>query len=175
MSIFGRALRPLLPLAFVATLTPTPSAAVGVVFSPPTDAAVLDPFRLPNGPYGAGNRGIEYDTDDGAPIVAAAAGTVAFAGPVAGNLFVSVDHPGGLRSTYGFVGHIVVDEGEPIERGGLVAIADGPFHFTARLDGNYIDPAPLFGRRRVSARLVPHHSSIDPVAGFGRHWLAAAR
>lgn len=171
MSRFTLSLRWLLPFVVAVSVVPAPPAAAAVVFSRPTDAAVLDPFRLPEGPFGAGNRGIEYATGAGDPIHAAAGGTVAFAGPVAGDLFVSVDHPGGLRSTYGFVGNLLVRRGDEVARGERVALASGSFHFTVRLDGAYVDPEPLFGRRKVRVRLVPHGPSVarepaTPWTGF---------
>src|SRR4051794_30206512 len=70
-------------------------------YRPPVDAPVRDPYRAPPSPYAAGNRGIEYDTAAGTPVVAPAAGTVAFAGVVAGARWVAIDHPDGLRSTVG--------------------------------------------------------------------------
>ena len=133
-----------------------PAGAADLLFQRPTSAPVLDPFRLPDGKYGAGNRGIEYDTDEFDRIVAAARGTVVFAGPVARSLFVTVDHGNGLESSYGFVGHILVREGQEVVDGLLVALADGPFHFSVRLHGEYVDPEPLFGTRRTVVRLVPH-------------------
>ena len=133
-----------------------PATAADLLFRRPTSAPVLDPFRLPDGKYGAGNRGIEYDTGELDRIVAAARGTVVFAGPVARSLFVTVDHGNGLESSYGFVGHILVREGEEVVDGDLVALTDGPFHFSVRLHGEYVDPEPLFGARRVVVRLVPH-------------------
>ena len=133
-----------------------PAEAADLLFRRPTSAPVLDPFRLPDGKYGAGNRGIEYDTGDLDRIVAAARGTVVFAGPVARSLFVTVDHGDGLESSYGFVGHILVREGQEVVDGDLVALSDGPFHFSVRLHGEYVDPEPLFGSRRVVVRLVPH-------------------
>ncbi len=148
--------------AFVAmviglVLSGCPGVGAGeVVFSRPTTAPVLDPFRLPDGPYGAGNRGIEYDTVAGDVVVAAGGGIVVFSGSVAGDRFVSVDHPGGLRTTYGFVRTALVRRGASVERGDALAVAGGPFHFTVRLDGHYIDPEPLFGTARTTVHLVPH-------------------
>lgn len=133
-----------------------PAEAADLLFRRPTPAPVLDPFRLPDGKYGAGNRGIEYETGELDRIVAAARGTVVFAGPVARSLFVTVDHGDGLESSYGFVGHILVREGQEVADGDLVALSDGPFHFSVRLHGEYVDPEPLFGSRRVLVRLVPH-------------------
>lgn len=165
MSRFSRSLCWLLLAALLTMLLPAPpAAAASLVFSRPTTAPVLDPFRLPDGPYGAGNRGIEYATEPGDRITAPASGTVSFSGAVAGSLFVSIDHPGGLRSTVGFVEHLLVRRGEKVERGDVVATAGGPFHFTIRLDGEYVDPEPLFGRRRTSVRLIPH-GPASPAGG----------
>ncbi len=133
-----------------------PADAADSVFRRPTPAPVLDPFRLPDGKYGPGNRGIEYDTGDLDRVSAAERGTVVFAGPVAGSLFVTVDHGDGLESSYGFVGHILVREAEEVAGGDLVALTDGPFHFSVRLNGEYLDPEPFFGTRRIVLRLVPH-------------------
>jgi len=143
-------------LVAVSTGVLQPAEAADLLFRRPTPAPVLDPFRLPDGKYGPGNRGIEYETGELDRIVAAARGTVVFAGPVAGSLFVTVDHGDGLESSYGFVGHILVREGQEVTDGDLLALSDGPFHFSVRLHGEYVDPEPLFGSRRVVVRLVPH-------------------
>ena len=45
-----------------------------VTYSPPVDAPVVDGFRPPATPYGAGNRGIDYATVPGTPVRAAADG-----------------------------------------------------------------------------------------------------
>src|SRR3954447_6175941 len=63
-----------------------------VVYRPPVDAPVHDPFRAPVGPYGPGHRGIEYDTAPGTPVGASAEGTVLFAGDVAGARWVTIRH-----------------------------------------------------------------------------------
>ncbi|MBT5850642.1 MAG: M23 family metallopeptidase, partial [Acidimicrobiaceae bacterium] len=120
----------------------------------PTSAAVLDPFRLPDGPYGSGNRGIEYDTSVGDPIAAAGPGTVVFAGPVAGALHITVDHGGGLKSSYSFVGVLLVKRGDRVETGEQVAVAAQGFHFGTRVDEVYVDPATLLGVRVIRVELV---------------------
>ena len=145
-------------VAVVAVELPLGSAA-DMVFRRPTSAPVLDPFRLPDGQYGAGNRGIEYDTKENERIVAAARGVVVFAGPVAGSLFVTVDHGNGLETSYGFVQNILVRKGQNVLDGDLLALAAGPFHFSVRRDGEYLDPEPFFGVRRVRVRLVPHSNA----------------
>lgn len=150
-----------------AVCAPIPASAADVFLRPPVDAPVLDPFRLPDGPYGPGNRGIEYDTRAGASIAAAGAGIVVFAGPVAGTLHVTIDHGSGLRTSYSFVAAITVRRGDVVAAGARVAEAGGPFHFGARLHGTYIDPATIMGRAHLTVALVPHS---DP-ALVGR-WLA---
>ena len=52
---------------------PAPRAGT-VAHTPPVDAPIADPFRPPAGPYGAGNRGLEYATSPGDVVRASAAG-----------------------------------------------------------------------------------------------------
>ena len=125
------------------------------VLRPPVDAPVADPFRAPENPYGPGNRGIEYDTKLGDVVRAAASGTVEFAGAVAGSLHVTVDHGGGLRSSYSYLERISVRVGASVARGSVIGIAGDRLHFGVRLDSVYADPDTLIGVRRVRVRLVP--------------------
>ena len=142
-------------VAFVATPSVSPArAAVLVVLTPPVDAPVLDPFRLPAGPYGPGNRGIEYDTEPGEIVLAAAGGVVIFAGAVAGTLHVTVDHGGGLLSSYSFLDRVLARVGDIVARGDRVGVARSTFHFGVRVDGRYVDPASLMGVVVVHVRLV---------------------
>ena len=126
-----------------------------LVFRPPVDAPVADPFRPPEDPYGPGNRGIEYDTEPGDVVRAAAAGTVVFSGAVAGSLYVTLDHGGGVVSTYSYLQRISVRAGAGVAGGQVVAIAGERLHFSVRVDGSYADPARFVGVRRVRVRLVP--------------------
>ena len=54
----------------IAPLVPLPSAGADPppAYVPPVDAPVVDPFRPPAGPYGAGNRGLEYGTRPGTEV-----------------------------------------------------------------------------------------------------------
>jgi murein DD-endopeptidase MepM/ murein hydrolase activator NlpD len=141
----------LLVVGGAAGVPPKPPPAGG--YRPPTTAVVLDPFRMPLGPYGPGNRGIEYGTASGQPIRAIGAGVVAFSGPVAGREVVSIDHPDGLRSTYTGVGERLVQARDQVDRGTVVARASGPFHLGVRQGSQYLNPQSLFGGGR-RARLV---------------------
>ena len=83
-------------------------------------------------------------------MVAAAAGTVSFAGQVAGSLFVSIDHPGGLRTTYSFLSLVMVKKGQAVTQGQQIA-KSGPgaageqpnLHFGLRSGADYLDPEPF--------------------------------
>ncbi len=121
---------------------------------PPVDAPVTDPFRPPVSPYGPGNRGLEYGTRDGDAVVASAAGTVSFAGPVGATAAITVRHDPHLRTTYTHLTEILVTEGDEVRQGQRIGRARPGFHFGARMDGVYFDPATLFGERVVRVRLV---------------------
>jgi murein DD-endopeptidase MepM/ murein hydrolase activator NlpD len=121
----------------------------------PVDAPVVDPFRPPAGPYGPGNRGIEYGTEPGQAVVAIGAGVIGFAGPVAGRPVVVVDHGAGLRSSYVNLTERSVGRGQQVARGQRIATSDNNFHLGVRRDGRYVDPAPMFDQLCEVIRLVP--------------------
>jgi murein DD-endopeptidase MepM/ murein hydrolase activator NlpD len=133
------------------------AAAVGTLapaygtYAWPVVGRIVDPFRPPSGPYGSGHRGIDIAAPFGTPVHAASDGVVAFAGSVAGSLFVSIDHPDGVRATYGWLSSIAVSRGDVVVRDQVIGASGyghpgkSPthLHFGARLDGAYIDPLPL--------------------------------
>jgi murein DD-endopeptidase MepM/ murein hydrolase activator NlpD len=122
---------------------------------------VTRPFDPPDSPYGPGHRGVDLAGSQGAVVVAAGAGVVVFAGMVAGRPVVSVDHPGGLRTTYEPVDPAVgagtrVDRGSPL--GVLVAghagcPAAACLHWGLRRGETYLDPLGLLRPPRI--RLLP--------------------
>lgn len=119
----------------------------------PVHGEVLRPFDESNGPFGAGHRGIDIAAPFGAAIRAPADGTVSFAGTVAGSLFISIDHPGGIRTSYSWVSVISVKKGAALKAGAIIGGtgqghpgSERPhLHFSTRLDGTYIDPMLLLG------------------------------
>ncbi len=119
----------------------------------PVQAPVALGFHLPDGPYGAGNRGLEYVTELGQSVRAIGAGEVTFAGSVAGERHVSIAHGKGLVSSYSYLDSIAVRRGQPIAAGSLVGTTSARFQLGVRRDGVYIDPAPLLGGR-LRPRLV---------------------
>lgn len=128
----------------------------GLRYSPPTrvPVPVVDPFRPPDDPWGSGNRGVDYDTDPGAVVVASAPGEVVFAGDVAGELHVTVAHADGLRTSYSFLATVAVGAGQSVAGGEAVGTSAGRFHFGVRdASGAYLDPTALMAA--VVVRLVP--------------------
>jgi len=109
----------------VAPLAATEPTPPPTTYRPPVDAPVSDPFRPPPTRYGRGNRGLEYDTDAGVVVVAAAGGSVTFAGQVGGRLHVTVAHADGIRTTYGPLGRIApgVVRGAVLDAGDAVGTA----------------------------------------------------
>ena len=95
--------------------------------------------------------GLDIGAPLGAPVKAAAPGTVIYAGPEAeqfGNLVI-IDHGGGWNTAYGFLSKITVKKGAKIATGqrlgsvGATGKARGnELHFEVRQDGVPIDPVP---------------------------------
>jgi murein DD-endopeptidase MepM/ murein hydrolase activator NlpD len=156
-----------LVLATAGTVAPATAASLPPYLRP-VRGAILRHFEPPPTPYAAGHRGIDMAAPVGTPVLAANDGVVAFAGPVAGRLFASIDHPDGIRTTYSFLSAVYVKKGQNIVRGQTIAASgtgDGSspqphLHFGARTGGDYIDPEPLLldGLRRdpgQAIRLAP--------------------
>ena len=115
----------------------------------PVDGLVVRPFSAPEGRFGPGHRGVDIAAAAGDAVRAALPGRVAFAGVVAGRGWVTVDHGGGLRTTYGVLQPRAVTAGEAVRGGQMLGLlAPGAAHvdWGARLHGEYIDPLRLFGR-----------------------------
>ncbi|MGB6057640.1 MAG: M23 family metallopeptidase, partial [Microthrixaceae bacterium] len=70
-----------------------------IAYRPPVDRPISGGFHLESGQYGAGRRGIQYETVQGDQVRAAAGGIVTFAGAVVGRVSVTISHADGRRST----------------------------------------------------------------------------
>src|SRR5688500_17032431 len=75
---------------------------------PPVDATVSSRFDPPLDRFGSGHRGIDYDVPAGTSVRAAADGVVSFAGSVAGELAVTIDHGSGVETTYSSLSEVSV-------------------------------------------------------------------
>jgi murein DD-endopeptidase MepM/ murein hydrolase activator NlpD len=135
-----------------------PSSAVqtaAVDYQPPVSGGVVDGWRPGDGPYSAGNRGLEFQTSPGEPVRSPAPGVVSFAGLVAGKPWVVIRHPDGLRSSLGPVAAIRVGVGAQLEQGAVVGSAAGAtLHWGVRRGSEYVDPGSLLpgpgGRVRLT-------------------------
>jgi hypothetical protein len=147
--------------AIAGAVGPAAAWSTAACWRPPVDAVVRDPFRLPACTWCPGNRGIEYATAPGDPVRAVAAGTVSFAGTVAGVRYVVVRLPDGRRVTYGRLagGEPSLRAGDVVVSGQLVGRAgDDGFLLGVRApapDDTYLDPSPWIGEPSWPARLVP--------------------
>jgi murein DD-endopeptidase MepM/ murein hydrolase activator NlpD len=134
-------------------------------YSWPVRGQVIRQYDPPETPFGSGHRGIDIAAPLGTPVRAAQGGLVAFAGPVAGALFVSIDHPDGVRTTYSWLSEVRARAGDRVERGAIVGLTGSGhpgmepphLHLGARYGGEYIDPMLLLGGGSVVGlvRLAP--------------------
>ena len=119
----------------------------------PVRGSVILPFELPGTPYGPGHRGIDIAAPFGSPVRAAGPGRVAFAGWVAGSLYVSIDHPDGVRTTCSWLSAVSVRAGDEVRAGQPIGATGSGHpgrlpphvHFGARVGDLYIDPLLLLG------------------------------
>jgi murein DD-endopeptidase MepM/ murein hydrolase activator NlpD len=150
----------------VVSLSPAPSAGArrpGALFRWPVDVPhVVRPFEPPPRRWLAGHRGVDLATPAGTPVRAAGAGTVVFAGRIAGKGVVSIAHPGGLRTTYEPVAAADLAPGRHVDAGEVVGLLEAGhpgcpaaacLHWGLRRGDTYLDPLALLGLGRV--RLLP--------------------
>jgi murein DD-endopeptidase MepM/ murein hydrolase activator NlpD len=131
----------------------------------PVVGPVIRGFDPPATPYGSGHRGIDIATSVGTTVVAPGAGKVTFAGPVGGHLFLTIDHGGGLESTYSWLSAFIVRNGAVVVRGQPIARSgwghpSSPtphLHFGVKLLDVYVDPMDYLEPASVSSfiRLAP--------------------
>lgn len=115
---------------------------------PPSSGPVTAGFAP--GPNWSGHWGVDFEDAAGAPVRAAASGEVTFSGYVAENLAVTVDHGGGLKTSYSSLSSALAAPGAAVGRGEVIGLAGGGaerggVHFSVRIDGEYTDPEPLLG------------------------------
>jgi murein DD-endopeptidase MepM/ murein hydrolase activator NlpD len=160
-------MRRIAPLVLVACLLPAGGVArAGAAdWTWPVLGPILRGFDPPDSPYGSGHRGIDIGAAEGTTVVAPAPGVVTFAGPVGGRLFLTIDHGGGVESTYSWLSALLVRRGDTVAPGTPIAATGwghtgSPvphLHLGVRLDDVYVDPLAYLGPVAVSGfiRLAP--------------------
>lgn len=133
------------------------AASEGVAAQPPAAPAPAAPasaiaLRLPvegsvKRPFGGRNEGIDYATRPGAPVRAAADGTVAAITRDTDRVPILIlRHANGYLTVYANISNIGVDRGDRVRAGQAVAsVGEGDFlHFELRRELEAIDPTPFF-------------------------------
>jgi hypothetical protein len=152
-----------------------PAAADTGPWEWPLEGEVTRDFAPPQTRYGAGHRGVDLAAAPGAVVRAAGAGSVTYAGMLAGRGVVVVRH-GALRTTYEPVSAevrvgAVVAAGAPLGRlepGHLGCPGPACLHWGLRRGEEYLDPLALVGAGAV--RLLPLGAGTggadgEPLAG----------
>lgn len=123
---------------------------------------VLTPFNPPAERYGRGHLGVDLAASARAAVLAARAGTVRFAGPVAGRGVVVLVHPDGVSTEYEPVAAVVAP-GQRVRAGQRIGVLRGAhrscapatcLHWGARRGNAYLDPMSLLRPLGV-VRLLP--------------------
>ena len=125
-----------------------PAAAAEARYRWPVRGPVIRPFVAPADPYAAGHRGIDIGAPVGTAVRAAEGGLVTFAGWIAGSLYVTIEHPDGLRTSYSWLSSHDVGRGDRVSRGDVIGRtgrghreeARPHLHFSVRAGSTYIDP-----------------------------------
>ncbi|MFE3029663.1 M23 family metallopeptidase [Nocardia tengchongensis] len=143
-----------------------PTAEFGWPLSP--RPAVVRAFDKPEHDWLPGHRGVDLAGSEGQSVLAAGDGIVVFAGAVAGKPVVSIDHPGGIRTTYEPV-TATVPVGRRLTRGTPIGVLDtghapcSPcLHWGARRDREYLDPLGLIHRTPIRLKSLTDPSTGSP-------------
>lgn len=127
---------------------------------------IARPFNPPPKPWLSGHRGVDLTAAAGAEIVSPAAGVVFFVGKVVDRPVITINHGGGLLSSFEPVSSRL-RVGDTVTKGqhiGMLATRDGragnaghcPFdcvHWGVRLNRQYVDPLRYVQDRRPSVLL----------------------
>lgn len=125
-------------------------------------SAVLRPFDPPDKPWLSGHRGVDLITEsDAATLTSPAGGTVSFAGVVVDRPVITIDHGGGLKSSFEPVSSSL-SAGASVAAGDVIGTVQAGHcagvpcvHWGVRQDGNYVNPLGFFLDLRPSILLPP--------------------
>jgi hypothetical protein len=170
----GALLSMLVSALLIVALPSAAAAPPSAWLIPPVDAPISARFEAPETDYGPGHRGIDYAAPTGTKVRAAGDGTVTFAGPVAGVDAVTVDHGGGLESTYSDLGRVLVTEGASVGQGSWLGTVGTPhrsdepgLHFGVKLHDRYVDPVAYLGPTDVTNALHLAPLQVQPFRDLG--------
>ena len=149
----------------IAAIAVLVASFAGPCWSPPVAVAPTQPFRAAICRWCPGHQALGYRLAAGSPVTAVAAGTVEFAGVVAGVAYVTIGQAEGWRATYGGLHPVTVREGSRVTAGQRLGVTTTWFTFSLRHDSQYVDPAPMLGRWRGRLRLLPTDRSPPRRAG----------
>lgn len=147
---------------------PLPKPLSGPVrFVRPLEGRILSSYGPKSG--GLHNDGINIAAPRGAPVRAAEAGVVAYAGselPGFGNLIL-LKHAEGWTTAYGHNEAVLVKRGDRVARGQTIArvgssgnVSNPQLHFEIRRGARAIDPAPYFRKGAAVSVLPAHHKPV---------------
>jgi len=111
---------------------------------------IIGPYIAPETPYSSGHRGIDIAAPRGAVVRSPAGGVVHFSGFVVNRTLVSIDHGGGLLSSFEPV-LSALTEGTVVVRGQEIGTLQAGhcqavcLHFGVRLHGAYLSPLNFLG------------------------------
>jgi murein DD-endopeptidase MepM/ murein hydrolase activator NlpD len=135
---------------------------------------ISDPFRQPSCDRCAGNRGIEYSTKPGTPIIAGASGVVSFSGVVANKKYLVIKTAAGRRLTYGSILTSDLRIGNSVVVGQIIGTTSNMLYFGLResmaLGDIYVDPAKYLNQNNQflsRALLVSGASNGFELVGLG--------
>jgi len=137
---------------------------------------ISDPFRQPSCDRCAGNRGIEYKTQPGTPIIAGASGIVSFSGAVANKKYLVIKTAAGRRLTYGSILNSDLRIGNSVVAGQIIGTTSNMLYFGVRESvitnshDIYVDPTKYLDQDNQflsRAVLVSGADSGFYVADFG--------
>ncbi|PFG33548.1 M23 family metallopeptidase [Sanguibacter antarcticus] len=124
-------------------------------------------FEPPTVRWGAGHRGVDLRSGDGATVVAPQAGVVTFVGVVVDRPLIVISHPDGLRSTLEPVTSTLTT-GTSVGRGDVLGslapdvathcAPDACLHWGVRRAEEYIDPLELVVEREAVILLPLDHT-----------------
>lgn len=136
----------------VSAPSPAPQSASNARFQRPVDGPIVRGYSRAAGP--SRNEGVDFAAPVGAPVTAAADGTVALVSESLGGLgtIILVRHDDGLLTVYGRVEQVGLTRGAAVRRGQQIGIVapgaegeDPYLHFEVRRGADSVDPEEFLG------------------------------